>query len=142
MMMMMTMIIKKGLHRKNHPGMDMNTSNAIHKCPRCGEMPGFGDTNVIFQIANDGGSTVCRRCRCLHHACARGKIVIGSPGPASCARCISEKEHPRPKVESKPVPPSPLAQTYQAPIDQNPSQTTLMMNTRLPYSLRMNCGRK
>ena len=111
-----------------------------HKCPRCGDFPGFGKTHNAFITANDGGSISCCKCGCLHHVCATG-IRVGSPGPAMCVHCsgidrqsfapAKPPEHFMPHMEPTQI----VTPRIQTPA-KNVERPSGHVDMRMPYSVR------
>lgn len=109
---------------------------SLYKCPRCKNYPGFGELHRAFITANDGGSTICHKCGCLHHVCI-GTIKIGSPGPQMCPICSGQ-----PKTEDKiqsfepKCCASPLPNTTTPVSTSNINTDFLNSDMRLPFSVR------
>jgi len=61
------------------------------KCPNCQ----FNFDNIPQITANDGGSTLCRKCHIIFHYSPEGEAHIGSPGPYMCKKCKREKIGPQ-----------------------------------------------
>ncbi len=61
-------------------------------CPRCLPLASYYKNDGLAIMANDGGSTSCKRCRVLFHWCSENLVRYGSPGPLMCLDCKGRKK--------------------------------------------------